>query len=286
VARKHQVAGNCRLGSQASSGIVVSSEFTAVILSGDRSKDDPLLRHAGVPSKALIPVAGKPMVLRVIEALGHSRSVGDRLLSGPPPQALEQNDQLSRGIADGEYLWLPNEASPSTSACAAMSTVPEDVPVLVTTADHALLTAEAVDFFCARSMNGAFDLTVALARYRKVAAEIPGVTRTQLKFGDDIYCSCNLFAFLTPQGRRAADFWRTVEQQRKNPLRVLGMIGWYPALRYLFNLLTLQQALDHLSARLNLRVGAVILPFAEAALDVDDLDDLSLVETIAQRRRV
>ena len=44
--------------------------FTAVVLAGDRTADDPVARAAGVPCKALALVGGRPMVHRVLEALG------------------------------------------------------------------------------------------------------------------------------------------------------------------------------------------------------------------------
>ena len=40
--------------------------FTAIVLAGDRVPGDPVARAAGVPCKALAPVGGVPMVLRVL----------------------------------------------------------------------------------------------------------------------------------------------------------------------------------------------------------------------------
>ena len=44
--------------------------FTALVLAGDRTPDDPVARAAGVPCKALALVGGRPMVSRVLDALG------------------------------------------------------------------------------------------------------------------------------------------------------------------------------------------------------------------------
>ena len=43
--------------------------MNALILAGSRGPDDPMARAAGVSHKALLPVAGVPMLLRVVEAL-------------------------------------------------------------------------------------------------------------------------------------------------------------------------------------------------------------------------
>ena len=42
-----------------------------------------------------------------------------------------------------------------------------------------------------------------LARHADVLTAFPGSKRTALRFRDGAYCGCNLFAFLTPAGRRA-----------------------------------------------------------------------------------
>ena len=85
---------------------------------------------------------------------------------------------------------------------------------------------------------------------------------------------------MTPQGRKAADFWRKVENERKKPLRVIKIIGWTTVLRYLLGRLSLEQALNQLSKKMHLKVGVVRMPFHEAAVDVDKVEDLVLVESI------
>jgi len=255
--------------------------FTAIILAGDRGPNDPVARAAGVCCKALSPVGGQPMVLRVLAALEESPAVARRLLCGPPWSAVEQNARLHAGIEAGNFGWLATQATPSASAAAALRTLPEQVPVLLTTADHALLSAGIVDYFCAQASHSGCDAVVALALYEQVAAAYPGIRRTVLKFQDNRYCSCNLFAFLTPRGRTVADFWRQVEQQRKRPVRMLRILGWTTVLRYLLGRLSLNEALARLSRRLGLRLGFVLLPFPEAAVDVDSVDDWMFVRRLA-----
>ncbi len=56
-------------------------------------------------------------------------------------------------------------------------------------------------------------------------------------------------------------------------------------LRYLMGRLSLEEALDRISRRLGFKAGAVIMPFAEAAVDVDSVSDLELVEKIVAENR-
>ncbi len=254
--------------------------FTALVLAGERGAHDPLTEPSGVPCKALVPVGGIPMILRVLDALGHSREVGPILLSGPAQAQLEQASELQEGIAAGRWGWCPPEASPSASAFAALGTLPPDAPVLVTTADHALLRPEVVDYFCSAARWAECDLAVALVEHERVLSAFPDAARTRLRFRGGAYCGCNLYAFLTPGSRAAAAFWRQVEQDRKRPWRMIRKLGWLPLLAYLMGRLSLDDSLGLLSERLGLVIRPVLLPFAEAAVDVDKPSDLELAERI------
>ena len=81
----------------------------------------------------------------------------------------------------------------------------------------------------------------------------------------------------------AADFWRQVESQRKRPLRVVGAVGWLAIFRFLLGRLTLPEALERLSRRLGIRIGVVIMPFPQAAVDVDTIADWELVNREAEK---
>ena len=258
--------------------------FSVVILAGDRELNDPVAQASGVSCKALVPVSGRPMVLRVLDALAGAREVGGRILCGPAKTSVEQNTELNGLVDSGQIQWVAPQSTPSSSAFAVLQSLPEDVPVLLTTADHALLSAEMVDYFCAEARNSGCDVLAGLARYDLISAAFPDTLRTVTKLKDGGFCGCNLFAFLTPRARLAADFWRQVESERKKPLRVVKVLGWSAVLRYLVGQLTLKYALAQLSHRMNLKVGVVEMPFAEAAVDVDKVDDWLLVESILAKR--
>lgn len=261
--------------------MTITFPFSAVVLAADRTNNDPVAQAAGVPCKALSPVAGIPMVLRVIAALEASTEVQSVLLCGPPEPVLMASAELREGISADRFSWLPNQTSLSASAYHAMMTLAPEAPVLLTTADHALLTPRVVDYFCANARDNGYDAVIALAPYAQVEAAYPGIRRTVLRFQDNAYCGCNLYAFLTPRSRLLADFWRRVESQRKKPWRIIRLLGWTAVLRYLLGRLSLGASLEQLSTRLELRLGAVILPFPEAAVDVDSVDDWRFVERAA-----
>ena len=128
-------------------------------------------------------------------------------------------------IAEGRIDWTAPGPTPSTSAHDMLGRVPATRPVLITTADHPLLTAEIVDHFCRDSLTSGCDVVIGLAPHDLVRATFPDLKKTVLRFRDGNYCGCNLFAFLTEDGRQLADFWRRVERDRKKPLVVIRLLG-------------------------------------------------------------
>ena len=112
-------------------------KFSALVLAADRGPDDPVAGAAGVLCKSLAPIDGIPMVFRVVNALDASREVGAINLCGPPESIVNQTADLAELIASGKVKWHANSATPSSSAYHVLQKLPDRIPVLLTTADHA-----------------------------------------------------------------------------------------------------------------------------------------------------
>jgi GTP:adenosylcobinamide-phosphate guanylyltransferase len=258
--------------------------YTAVVLAADRGQGDPVAAAAGVPSKSLVPVGGRAMVLRVLDALDESAEVNSCILCGPPQSVLEQEAELQGRITSGNVGWVENQATPSLSTYYVLNSLQETTPVLVTTADHALLSSKMIDYFCSQARTKNCDVVAALAPYELVKGAYPGTKRTVIRLQDGAYCGCNLFAFLTPRGRSAASFWQKLESRRKKTLHMASGLGLRMAIRYLLGRLSLSEGLAHMSRRLGLSAAVITMPFPEAAVDVDTVSDWKLVESIVADR--
>jgi len=255
----------------------------AIVLAGDRGPNDPVAVAAGVAAKCLTPIGGTPMVTRVVRALTASERVGGRLLCGTARQTLESSPELLAMTSRDDIGWIAPQATPCTSAAAALATLPAEAPVLVTTGDHALLSPVMVRDFLDKALARGGDVAVALAPYDVVREAYPDTRRTVLKFSDGRFCGCNLFAFLTPRGREMARLWQQVENERKKPIRIIGFVGWLAMARYALGVLSLGAALRRISRKTGITAAVVEMPFAEAAIDVDSVADLELVRAIVAR---
>jgi len=264
----------------------VKDKFSAIVLAGDRSPDDPLITAGGVNCKALLPIAGRPMILSVLDALENSTLIGNCIVTGSSAALLGQSKELDSLFETGKIRFIENESTPSLSAQKALQHLSADQPVLLTTADHALLTPEIIDYFCAAAIDTGCDAVAALAHAEEVGKAFPGSRRTVTRLRDGGYCGCNLFAFLTTKGRDAAKFWRKVEEHRKRPLKIARILGIFTMLRYLTGHLSLDDALARLSRLIGARAGAIWMPYPEASVDVDKIDDWKLVENFIAANRL
>jgi len=255
--------------------------FAAVVLAGERKPGaDPLARAAGVPSKILVPVGGVPVIDRVVDAIESTAAIDSRWLAGPDRAAVERHAALHERIDDGRWRWLAPTESPASTALTALHAIGPR-PVLVTTADHAWLRPDIVGHFLSAASATGADLAIAFARLDTVRARFPDSRRTGWRFADGGYCGCNLFAFMTPQASAVARLWRAFEKDRKRPWRIVAGLGPGLLLRYVTGRLALDAGLAELGRRAGCRVAPVVLPFPEAAVDVDSVEDWQMVNRLS-----
>lgn len=261
--------------------------FTGLVLAGRRGPaDDPLAEVRAARHRALVEVDGVPMLVRVVRTLRAARSVGRIIVSIDDQAAVRAVPELAALEANGELVLRASRESPSRSVLDTLDILGTGEKLLVSTADHALLTPEMVDHFAAESENSGADANVALVRASLLRAHFPESTRTYHWLRDDGYSGANLFAFRSAEARRVAAFWVRAERYRKRPLRMVSVFGPVALLLFALRRLDLDAALKRVSRAVGTRITAVRMPFPEAAIDVDKPSDLALATRIlAQRTR-
>ena len=260
-----------------------SPEFTALILAADRGPDDPVAVAGGTAIKSLVPICGVPMLERVVGALKQSPHVGRIAVSFRDPGLLARFQGLEGLVREGRVLALQAQESPSESVLHALRQLGDTLPLLITTSDHALLTTAMVDHFCSHSLRTGADVCAGLTAADVIFARYPESVRTFLKFRDGRFSGSNLFSLMTPAGIRGPEIWRDAEQHRKQPWKIARVFGPGLLAAYLFRMLPLETAFNRVGARVGVKLAAIEMPFAEAAIDVDTPRDLEMVEEILGR---
>jgi GTP:adenosylcobinamide-phosphate guanylyltransferase len=253
------------------------SGWTALLLAGSRPGTDPFAQAYGTDLKALIPIGGTPMVVRPAAALLNSPEIDRvRVLT-------QQPERIGAALPDDPRLSI--EQSGGTIA-ATLETIFADpstrYPLLVTTADHALLDPAMIADFCAQAAGA--DVAIGLAGRRALMARLPGTQRTWLKFRGGAYSGANLFAFGSARAAQAVALWRSVEQDRKKGWRMIAALGPAVLLGAVLRLRTLDQTLESVGRRLGLTIRKVELSNPLAAVDVDKPADHELVTAILEGR--
>jgi GTP:adenosylcobinamide-phosphate guanylyltransferase len=252
-------------------------KYTAIVLAGSRPGRDAFAEQFGTDLKALIPVAGDPMVRRPVGALLESGSIGEVIVLSQAPE------RVADALPDDPRM---RSSHSEATIAATMLTLCNDArvawPVLVTTADHALLDAATIDEFCSGA-SGA-DIAVGVVERGVLMKRLPNSRRTWLKFRGGAYTGANLFALRSPAVAPAIHLWRTVEQDRKKGWRLVAQLGPVTLIGAALRMLTLDSVLARLGRKLGLTVRAVQLSNPLAGVDVDKPADHVLVTAILAGR--
>ena len=252
-----------------------SVKRTAILLAGRRPGVDPMAQAEGVALKALIPIAGEPMVARVARTLLAAPEIAsivvltqdvDVIAAALPADPRIRVERSGAGIAG------------SVSAVAGGAFAPW--PLFVTTADHALLDPQTVSAFLAAVAAAPADIAFGMVERRIVHARFPHNRRTCLKFRGGWWTGANLFALNGEGARTALSLWSEVEQERKKGWKLVARFGPWLLLRALTRTITLQAGVAAAARRIG--IVARMIPLADplAAVDVDKPSDLALVRQV------
>lgn len=249
----------------------------AIVMAGSRPGPDPLLTGSGASTKALLPIAGQPMLVHVVRALRASPLVGPITVLAQNSAELAAEPGLA-GLADLHFA--DSGAGISSSLAAALP--PGDDPVLVTTADNVLLTPTMIAEFLAGAEDS--DVAVAMVERDVLLARYPESKRTWLKFRCGWWSGANIFRL---RGRRVLpllDFWGRIERDRKKGLKIIAAFGPWLLIGALLRLFTIEQGIARAGLRFGLRAKVVPMSEGEACIDADKPADIVLIEKIMAAR--
>jgi GTP:adenosylcobinamide-phosphate guanylyltransferase len=254
----------------------LQAQWTCIVLAGQRPGPDMLAQHFGLERKALVPVRGEPMICHVVRTLHMSPHIGKIVI-------LSQDVEYLRSAVDaaGGAILVESQKSISLSIQAQAEILGFSSPLLVTTADHPLLTVKMIDEFV-RYADG--DVAVAMVERQTMLRQFPDAQRTWLRFSDGAWSGANLFALMTQKSSFALKLWANAEQDRKKAWRLFLHFGLLLAIRALTRTIGLHQAMENAGKRLGLDAQLVPMSDPVAAIDVDKLSDHALAEKILTER--
>ncbi|MCT2558738.1 nucleotidyltransferase family protein [Tsuneonella sp. YG55] len=257
----------------------MTSPIATLVLAGSRPGPDPLLAGTALPSKALLPVGGKPMLAHVLGALDASPAIGTVTVVAQDTAPLAANAAIA-AVADG-VRWHDSAGSIADAVAQALERT--DGALFVTTADNVLLTPGILEQFLADGARA--DVAVGLVERRLAESAGHSTQRTWLKFRGGAWSGANLFRLGGSQVVPLVEFWRALEQDRKKGRKLIGAFGPGLLLGAALRLISIHDFADRVAARFGLSGKVVALDAAEACIDADKPADIPVIEAILARRQ-
>jgi molybdopterin-guanine dinucleotide biosynthesis protein A len=256
--------------------------LAAVILAG-RSvlPDDPLAAHTRGGPKGLIPIAGRPMMAYVLEALAGSRCVQRLVVVGAYPE--------DAGRVSAPVDVVPAEGDLLTNAEAGVRralALPSPVEgVLICGSDLPLLTPTIVDGFVQACLKTDHDVYYGVIERSVMEARFPASRRTYVRLAEGEFAGGDLLLLRASAATVDSDIWHRLVSARKSPIRQAWMLGGpWPLVRLLTRRMTLSEAQERASRALRVRGRVIICPHAEVAMDVDKPFQLEIVRAELEAR--
>lgn len=251
---------------------------TVLILAGQRDeKPDVLAKIHGLTHKAMIKVGGEALIGHVLRAINAALPHSKIIVSIENWPAIAGEPTVARLHKAGRLEHLRSHASLYGSIM--LAAAEKHFPMLITTADNALLTPEAV--LAVVDAGQKHDAAiVGLTRREAIERAHSGGKGRYYEFADGAFSNCNLFWIGSRETLKAAEAFREGGQFLKIKGRLLRTFGLANLLLYRLRVMTLEQMFARASRRLGSEVVPLVLSDGRLAIDVDDVRSLQMVEDI------
>jgi len=246
----------------------------AIVLAGGIPQpDEPLYAYSNGDSKALIDVAGKPMIQWVLDALGNSKQVRNVIISGLSPKT-DITCLKPMHFISNQGRMLSNIVAGVNKA---LELDKKNQYVLVVSADIPTLKPEMVDWLVETTMQTNDDLYYGVCSREVMEKRFPDSKRTYTKLKDIELCGADINVTHVRMTTEHLDTWEQLIGNRKSPLRQASVIGLGTLWRVFRRNIGLEELVATVSEKIGIKGHAIIWPHAEACMDVDKPHQLELL---------
>jgi GTP:adenosylcobinamide-phosphate guanylyltransferase len=243
---------------------------------------DPLYAYTRGDTKALIDVAGKPMVQWVLDALSAAKNVDNVIVIGLSAKS---------GLTCKKPLhYLSNRGRMLANIVAGVNKSMElnkkDEYVLVVSSDIPAVKGEMVDWLIDTCMETEDDIYYGICPRQIMETRFPDSKRTYTHLKDMDVCGADMNLTHVRMATEHLDIWESLIGSRKSPLKQASIIGLGTLLALFTRRLTLEDAVKRVSGRIGIKGRAIVWQHAEPCMDVDKPHQLELLrEDLAKQQR-
>lgn len=238
----------------------------ALITAGGQSRPgEPLYELIQDKKKALLEIAGKPMIQWVLDALSGTSHIERVIVIGLPPEtALACAHPLTVLPDYGDML-----ENIRAGAREALRVNPGATHALLISSDVPGIRTEMIDWLIDHSQDKSQDIYYTVVERAIIEAQFPGSKRTYVHLKDVQVCGGDAHCIRLQAAVSESDFWKQIIAARKNPLRQAALIGYDTLLLLLLRQLSLKGAITRICTRMGIQGKPLLSPFAEIGMDVD-----------------
>ena len=253
-----------------------------VTAGGIPQPEDPLYTYSNGDSKALIDVAGKPMIQWVLDALGDSEHVDNVIVIGLSPK--------SGVTCKKPVYYLSNQGRMLANIVAGIAKSVElnrkNQYVLLVSSDIPTIKPEMVDWLVETCMETRDDLYYGVCPREVMERRFPNSRRTWTHLKDMDVCGADMNVVHVRMATEHLDMWESLIGVRKSPLRQAGVIGLGTLLLLFTRQLTLEDAVERVSNRIGIKGHSIVWSHAEPCMDIDKPHQLELLRAdLAKQQR-
>jgi GTP:adenosylcobinamide-phosphate guanylyltransferase len=226
---------------------------------------DPLfaLTHGG--HKALLKIAGKPMIQWMLDALSGSKRVDQVVVVGLPEDAAV--------TCTHPLIMLPNQGDMIANIQAGVAVLdrvhPQEEHCLVASSDVPAVTPLMIDWLVGVVTGQDFDVYYNVIERSLMEKRYPDSRRTYVHVTEGEFCGGDVNALRKKAVMAGSPLTKQIVEARKNPLKQAALVGPGLVFKMLFHRLSLETAVPTICKRLKITGLAVRCPYAEMGMDVD-----------------
>jgi len=265
---------------------VNEKNLTALVMAASRrGPTDPVAQLQNKSHKCLVEIAGKVMLERVIQVLLDSSCFSRIAVSIENERIIRAVPQLHTWLDDGTIVVTPSRANLAGSVIAAVESLDDALPLVITTGDNALHTPELIRDFVDGFLSHTEDAIAGFTSEAVVQEKFPDSGLAYHRIKDGGWSSCNLFGLRNEASLITAYIFEGGGQFGKKHVRILKAFGLIPFILYKLKWATLDDIMARIGRNLGITASVVNLPYAFGPIDVDNLMSFELTEEELLRRR-
>ncbi len=247
-----------------------------VVLAGGRPRPgDSLWPQAGGRPKAMIEIAGRPMIAWVLDALRSSRHIDRLIVVG-----LDANADLPRDVEA-----VADQGDLVGNLYAGIARLSEASPAAYCWSDIPLAAAPMFDRYIEATTDPELDVNAGLVPKTLLQTRYPETEDLWLRLAEGSFIAADFGLFHPRHAARLRPQIERLAPQRKHAWRQALSVGLPLLVRFATGRLSIPVLVGHLERRFEMRCGVRVVSDPELGLDVDTAGGLELCRRVLAKRQ-